>query len=279
MTDKKIAKAVEILKKYEPPEGYYVAFSGGKDSLCIYWLTKIAGVKADYHYNMTTVDPPELMQFIRTFEDVQIKHPGVDKTMWSLIVKKGFPPTRMIRYCCEKLKECGGKGRVIILGVRAEESAKRKSRSIVDFSNPLGKVINLIYDWTEDDVWNFIHCNLIDYCKLYDEGYDRLGCIGCPLLYHTKIEIEFECYPLYMNAYIKSFDRMLECQKSIGKERKTWKTGLDVFDWWVYSNAYMSKKRLAKYPAECSDCQYLGHKLICEFYCDLISNKEFLKNV
>lgn len=276
----KIAEAVKILKEYEPPEGYYVAFSGGKDSLCIYWLTKIAGVKSDYHYNMTTVDPPELVQFIKTFDDVEIKHGGVDKTMWSLIVKKGFPPTRMIRYCCEKLKECGGKGRVIILGVRAEESAKRKGRSIVDFSNPLGKVINLIYDWTEEDVWQFIRCNLIDYCKLYDEGWERIGCVGCPLAYHTNIEFEFERYPLYMKAYIKCFDRMLEYQKSRGKECKTWKTGLEVFDWWVYSNAYISKKRLSKYPTECSNCKYLGHKLMCEFYC---SNpdipKDFLKEI
>lgn len=277
MTDK-ITEAVAILKKYEPPEGYYVAFSGGKDSLCVYYLTKIAEVKADYHYNMTTVDPPELMQFIKTFDDVEIEHPGVDKTMWNLIVKKGVP-TRLMRICCKDLKERGGKGRVKLLGVRAEESVKRKGRSVVDLSSPLGKVINLIYDWTEDDVWQFIHCNLIDYCKLYDEGWERIGCVGCPLAYHVKIEFDFECYPLYMKAYIKSFDRMLEYQKSIGKERKTWKTGLDVFDWWVYSNAYMSKKRLAKYPAECSDCQYLGHKLICEFYCDLISNKDFLKNV
>lgn len=276
----KIAEAVKILKEYEPPEGYYVSFSGGKDSLCIYWLTKIAGVKSDYHYNMTTVDPPELVQFIKTFDDVEIKHGGVDKTMWSLIVKKGFPPTRMIRYCCEKLKECGGKGRVIILGVRAEESAKRKGRSIVDFSNPLGKVINLIYDWTEEDVWQFIRCNLIDYCRLYDEGWERIGCVGCPLAYHTNIEFEFERYPLYMKAYIKCFDRMLEYQKSRGKERKTWKTGLEVFDWWVYSNAYISKKRLSKYPTECSNCKYLGHKLMCEFYC---SNpdipKDFLKEI
>jgi phosphoadenosine phosphosulfate reductase len=28
----KVAKAIERLKTYEPPEGYYVAFSGGKDS-------------------------------------------------------------------------------------------------------------------------------------------------------------------------------------------------------------------------------------------------------
>lgn len=276
----KIAEAVKILKEYEPPEGYYVSFSGGKDSLCIYWLTKIAGVKADYHYHMTTVDPPELMQFIRAFDDIEIKHGGVDKTMWNLIIKKGFPPTRLIRYCCQELKEQGENNRVTILGVRAEESARRKGRSVVELSSPLGKVINLIYDLTEDDVWQFIHCNLIDYCKLYDEGYDRLGCIGCPLVYHTKIEIEFERYPLYMKAYIKSFDRMLEHQKSIGKERKTWKAGLEVFDWWVYSNAYIFKKRLSKYPTVCSNCKYLGHKLICEFYCpnpDI--PKDFLKEI
>jgi phosphoadenosine phosphosulfate reductase len=84
----KIVEAVKILKEYEPPEGYYVAFSGGKDSLCIYYLTKIAGVKADYHYNMTTVDLPELVQFIKAFDDVKIEHLGVDKTMWNLIIKK-----------------------------------------------------------------------------------------------------------------------------------------------------------------------------------------------
>lgn len=278
--NEKILEAVQILKEYEPPEGYYVAFSGGKDSLCIYYLTKIAGVKADYHYNMTTVDPPELVQFIKTFDDVEIEHSGTDKTMWNLIIKKGMPPTRIIRYCCKELKEHGGDNRVKILGVRAEESAKRKDRSVVELSSPLGKVINLIYDWTEDDVWQFIHCNLIDYCKLYDEGYDRLGCIGCPQAYHTKIEFDFERYPLYMKAYIKCFDKMLEYQKSRGKERKTWKTGLEVFDWWIYSNAYISKKRISKYPTECSNCKYLGHKLMCEFYCPNPNiSKDFLNKI
>lgn len=276
--NEKIAEAVKILKQYEPPEGYYVAFSGGKDSLCVYWLTKIAGVKADYHYNMTTVDPPELMQFIKTFKDVKIEHPGVDKTMWNLIVKKGVP-TRLMRICCKELKEKGGKNRIKILGVRAEESVKRQNRSIVDFSSPLGKTINLIYDWTEDDVWNFINCNLIDYCKLYDEGWDRLGCVGCPLMSYYKVEGDFERYPLYMKAYINSFDRMLEYRESMGK-KKPWNSGLETFNWWVYGNAYIPKKRLAKYPNECSDCQYLGHKLMCEFYCpnpDI--PKDFLKEI
>ena len=273
----KIKVAVDVLKKYEPEEGYYVAFSGGKDSLCIYWLTKIAQVKCDYHYNFTTVDPPELVKFVRSFEDVKIEHPGVDKTMWNLIVTKKFPPTQLKRYCCKELKEGGGKDRIKIVGVRSEESSKRKGRSVIEFDSPLGRVINLIYDWSEDDVWQFIHCNLLEYCELYDNGYDRLGCIGCPMQYHTQTERNFERYSLYMKAYIKTFDNML---LNIPKDKNiTWNTGLDVFDWWVYGNAYISKKRIAKYPNECSNCKYLGHKLICEFYCNSSINKKFIDEI
>lgn len=275
ITDKKIAEAVAILQKYEPPEGYYVCFSGGKDSLVIYWLTKIANVKCDYHYNMTTVDPPELVRFIKTFDDVKINHPGVDKTMWALIVKKGLPPTRMVRYCCQELKEGGGQDRLKILGVREEESFKRRGRKVLQFDI---RQINIIYHWTEKDVWEFIRWNLVDYCELYDQGWERLGCIGCPLAYFAKQEKELECYPLYLRAYVTAFKKMLEKRREKGLVTK-WRDEVDVLDWWVYGNAYISKKRLAAYPRECQACHYVGHKLICEFYCDLISNKEFLKNV
>lgn len=58
-TTDKVQKAIDRLRMFEPPEGYYLAFSGGKDSQTIYHLTKMAGVKFDAHYNHTTVDPPE----------------------------------------------------------------------------------------------------------------------------------------------------------------------------------------------------------------------------
>ena len=101
----KVEKAIQRLRVFEPPEGYHVAFSGGKDSQCIYHLCQAAGVKFDAHYSVTSVDPPELIRFIRgNYPDVAFDYPrdrdGKVITMWNLIPKKCMPPTRMVRYCC-----------------------------------------------------------------------------------------------------------------------------------------------------------------------------------
>ena len=126
----KVEKATDILKHFEPEEGYYVAFSGGKDSQCIYHLCKMAGVKFDAHYNVTSVDPPEVVRFIkRNYPDVKFEYPrdrdGKVVTMWNLIPRKQMPPTRLARYCCEWLKESAGKDRVTVTGVRWAESPNR----------------------------------------------------------------------------------------------------------------------------------------------------------
>lgn len=126
-----IQTAINRLKNFEPPEGYFVAFSGGKDSQCIYHLCEMAGVKFDAHYSVTSVDPPELVRFIRDkYPDVKMEIPhdkdGKPITMWSLIPKKLMPPTRLARYCCTSLKENAGVGRVTVTGVRWAESNNRK---------------------------------------------------------------------------------------------------------------------------------------------------------
>ena len=127
----KVQIAIDRFRAFEPEDGYYLAFSGGKDSQCIYHLAQMAGVKFDAHYRVTSVDPPELVRFIkRQYPDVSIDFPrdndGKVITMWNLIPKKLMPPTRLVRYCCEKLKETGGKGRIVVTGVRHAESLKRK---------------------------------------------------------------------------------------------------------------------------------------------------------
>lgn len=127
----KLEIAIQRMKSFEPPEGYFIAFSGGKDSQCIYHLAQMAGVKFDAHYYVTGVEPPELIYFIREhYPDViwDVPHDdGKRISMWSLIAKKQMPPSRHMRYCCEALKEAYGNGRMTVTGVRWAESAKRKA--------------------------------------------------------------------------------------------------------------------------------------------------------
>lgn len=254
--------AVKRLQMFEPAEGYYLAFSGGKDSVVIKALADMAGVKYDAYYNVTSVDPPELIQFIREHHpDVKWEFPrdkdGNRITMWNLIPKKKMPPTRIARYCCDKLKEGGGKGRFVVTGVRWAESARRKNdragleldydrgkkkRNSLDPDNPDNaeiarfcptkskRILNPVIDWSNEDIWEFIHKYEIPYCNLYDQGYMRLGCIGCPM--NSKAAEELDKYPRFKQAYLRAFERMLEELKKNGKTT-SWKTAQDVMDWWI----------------------------------------------
>lgn len=91
----------------------------------------MAGVKFEAHYHVTSVEPPELIYFIREhYPDVIFDIPhdkdGKRISMWSLIRDAKTPPTRVMRYCCSWLKETNGDGRMTITGVRWAESARRK---------------------------------------------------------------------------------------------------------------------------------------------------------
>lgn len=117
MNKEKEQRAIQYLKTFEPEsEPYYLCYSGGKDSDCIRILAELAGVRHDINHNLTTVDAPETVRYIRTIPNVIINRPEL--SMWQLIVKKKMPPTRLARYCCEELKEKGGKGRIKVTGVR-----------------------------------------------------------------------------------------------------------------------------------------------------------------
>ena len=127
---KKVQLSIERLKSFEPnDEPYYLCYSGGKDSDVIRILAELSGVKYELHHNLTSVDAPETINYIKTVPNVIIDIPhdknGNRVSMWSLIEKKGLPPTRLVRYCCSELKESGGKGRMKITGVRAAESVRR----------------------------------------------------------------------------------------------------------------------------------------------------------
>ena len=71
-------------------------------------------------------------------------------------------------------------------------------------------MVNPIIDWTDEEVWEFIKEYKVPYCKLYDEGFKRLGCIGCPMGSVKQRQYEFERYPKYKNLYMLAFQKMIE---------------------------------------------------------------------
>ena len=238
----KVAKAIEFLKMYEPAtegQGYYVAFSGGKDSSVVLDLCKRAGVKYDAHYSLTTVDPPELVYFIReNYPECQVDYP--EKTMWQLIPEKRLPPLRQMRYCCAILKEGNGEGRCVITGVRRQESVKRSKRNEIEFCLKGGqkRYFNPIVDWSSKEVWEYIHKYNVPYCKLYDEGFKRLGCVMCPFQGWKGMRRDAARWPKIAAMYKWACNRAYEKAVADGLKRAGgWTSGDDMYEWWISPTA------------------------------------------
>lgn len=229
----KIKRSIARLKEFEPADGYYLAFSGGKDSVVLKHLAVMSGVKFDAHYSVTTIDPPELVQFIRN-EHPDVKFERPKRPFLVEMVSRGFP-MRQSRWCCEIYKEDGGNGRFVLLGVRNAESFKRSKRKMVETCDTKAKrMLSPIIDWTEDEVWDFIREYKIPYCKLYDEGFKRIGCVFCPNLYWKRRHAEAKRYPGFVRAFIKYFNKLYENRKSRGmKSVDRWANGEDMFWWWM----------------------------------------------
>lgn len=261
--DERLQHSIGLLQKSEKlalslnDKGYYLAFSGGKDSQALYHVAIVAGVKFEAHYSLTTLDPPELVYFIREkYPDVFIDRPELSFTQ--LCIKKKARPTQLMRFCCAELKETKGAGTVTLTGVRKQESSRRKKRNEVELSRhkfsgtaeqfdqftrdkevePVqcirGKdkiIINPIIEWSEADVWYFLkEVVKVKSCKLYAEGWTRIGCLFCPMANIRRIRQDAERYPKYKDTILRTIHKLRE---NGYLNQYTDLTDSEVFEWWI----------------------------------------------
>ena len=138
---KKMLHSVELLQKaekialnYDAEQGYFLAFSGGKDSQALYHIAQLAGVRFQGHMNLTSVDPPEVIRFVKkNYPEVELNKPG--KSIFQSAVERQILPTMRVRWCCAEYKETAGAGKVTLIGIRKAESSRRAKRNEVEINN------------------------------------------------------------------------------------------------------------------------------------------------
>lgn len=265
--NEKVKNAISLLRKGEalavkmqPELGYFLAFSGGKDSQVLMDIVKKAGVKYRAFYSVTGNDAPENVYFIRkNYPEVEFIHP---KEKYIKIIEKSGMPTILRRKCCERLKERVGKGCVVLTGVRAEESRKRAKYEEVMISSRRkeheGKnagrnekwleevvhdcikgqdrvLIHPLLSFTSSDIWKYIDKNKIPHNPLY-EKCGRVGCMFCPFASKDQLNYYEKTYPKFKDSIIRALEKNIEKRKE-----SVFKTGNELYEWWK------SKESIEKY--------------------------------
>ena len=202
--------AVERIRCYCRGRKTLVAFSGGKDSQVCYHLCKDAGIEFSAQYSITRFEPPELMGFIRTnYPDVTFRR-AYKMSLYEQIARYGLP-NRFFRWCCDA-KHAKTEGfDIAVIGVRAEESYRRaKNWRMFGQKKDRTYYICPIIDWTEVEVWEYLNSNNIPHCRMYDEGYNRIGCVLCPLSMknHDKDVVRYpKIVELLKKAFFEHYNR------------------------------------------------------------------------
>lgn len=67
-----------------------------------------------------------------------------------------------------------------ITGIRREQAPTRANSKKVELDTKFGLIkFNPLVDWTEGDVWRYIHNHKLIYNPLHDNGYPSIGCEHC----------------------------------------------------------------------------------------------------
>ena len=98
-----------------------------------------------------------------------------------------------------------------LIGVRAEESPRRAAtwREVTPWRYGGGIAVLPLLSWTLLDVWTYIWRYSVSYCPLYDEGWDRLGCVGCPQAGRHRVT-QFQRWPHIERVWRKGIVRYWE---------------------------------------------------------------------
>ena len=221
-------------------DGYYLAFSGGKDSQCCYHLCEDAGIDFTSQYSITRFEPPELIRFILdNYPDVTFRR-AYKRSLVEEIGNTGLP-NRWFRWCCAaKHKKTQGFD-IAVIGVRAAESPRRAANWRTFGRKQDGSFyVCPIFDWSDADVWEYLNGKSLPHCCLYDEGYRRIGCVCCPLT-PSKMRHDAKRWPktaaMLFRGHCKNWDKAVAAggvtERGKPYRMLEWRTPRAAFEHWL----------------------------------------------
>lgn len=241
MFSERMANSLSLLRRAEtlalelnPEEGFFLAFSGGKDSVVVKSLCDLAGVKYRAFYTVTGVDAPDTIYFIRKYyPEVEFLHPP--KKFFQLVREKGLPTAKR-PWCCERTKESMGAGNVVLTGCRKSESVRRSGYHEVEICSRRAEhrgrrrwrdddwlrqvehkcikgkdkvMVHPILYWPDEEVWEYIQWAKLPINPLY-ANHTRVGCMFCPYAQRSSVEDYERRYPKFKAALMRSLESRME---------------------------------------------------------------------
>lgn len=207
---------------------FYVAFSGGKDSIVAFDLVQ----KALPHNSMKVLFGDTGMEFPDTYrvmdlvkekcDELGIEYLRASSKLTTDQTWKLFgPPAVTNRWCCSVHKtspqimllqeQTGNQGftGMAFTGIRGDESVSRSEYDDVSYgSKHRGQYsCHPILEWNSAELFDYIYQENLILNEAYKKGNTRAGCLVCPMSSGKHEYLKAQCYP-------SEVDRLVERIKS-----------------------------------------------------------------
>ena len=203
---------------------FYVAFSGGKDSIVAFDLVQ----RALPHNSMKVLFGDTGMEFPDTYrvmdlvkakcDELGIEYLRASSKLTTDQTWKLFgPPAVTNRWCCSVHKtspqimllqeQTGNQGftGMAFTGIRGDESVSRSEYDDVSFgSKHRGQYsCHPILEWNSAELFDYIYQENLILNEAYKKGNTRAGCLVCPMSSGKHEYLKAQCYPAEVDQLVE----------------------------------------------------------------------------